>query len=336
MKKYNVGLIVGKFSPLHAGHEFLINTALSNVDKLYVISWSKPSYYKPELINSWLTTLFPTATCIVLTDPNMPHNDDSPESQRKFIADYWKLNITDKLDVIFSSEDYGDPFAVSMSENLGHSVVSVKVDVNRNTYPVSGTAIRNASNLLNYKKFISPPVYTDLIQKVLFLGGESTGKSTIVKYLNNKYGYNYVEEYGREHWDLKNGQLEFNDMEIIAKTQLSREYNESLNTPVALMCDTSVITTAMYSNYMFNSVDPWLTETALTHIKKYNYIFLCDTEIPLYQDGTRMSDSNFRLKQNTDYINFLNKNNIEYILLSGSLDDRALKVHNIISKNTIK
>ena len=38
MKPYCDGLVVGKFAPLHVGHEALINAALAQCETVYIIS----------------------------------------------------------------------------------------------------------------------------------------------------------------------------------------------------------------------------------------------------------------------------------------------------------
>ena len=37
MKRYKTGFVLGKFCPLHKGHMFLIDTALSHVEQLYIV-----------------------------------------------------------------------------------------------------------------------------------------------------------------------------------------------------------------------------------------------------------------------------------------------------------
>ena len=41
---FRAGLIVGKFCPLHKGHELLIKTAIAACESVVVISYAKPSY----------------------------------------------------------------------------------------------------------------------------------------------------------------------------------------------------------------------------------------------------------------------------------------------------
>ena len=60
MTLYANGLVVGKFAPLHAGHEALINTALEQCETVCIISYSSPEIrgYEPEKRLNWLTTRF--------------------------------------------------------------------------------------------------------------------------------------------------------------------------------------------------------------------------------------------------------------------------------------
>ena len=69
MKPFATGLVVGKFAPLHCGHEKLINTALAQCEELFIISYSVPEMpdCEPEKRLTWLQVRFPQATFLVLT-----------------------------------------------------------------------------------------------------------------------------------------------------------------------------------------------------------------------------------------------------------------------------
>ncbi|CDL50686.1 Nicotinamide-nucleotide adenylyltransferase, NadR family / Ribosylnicotinamide kinase [Escherichia coli ISC41] len=64
MKPFATGLVVGKFAPLHCGHEKLINTALAQCEELFIISYSVPEMpdCEPEKRLTWLQVRFPQAT----------------------------------------------------------------------------------------------------------------------------------------------------------------------------------------------------------------------------------------------------------------------------------
>ncbi|WP_258223251.1 hypothetical protein [Stenotrophomonas sp. HMWF023] len=64
------GLVVGKFCPLHLGHERLIEFASTRCAQLLVIGWSQPGFagYSAERRERWLRVRFPQATIAVLDD----------------------------------------------------------------------------------------------------------------------------------------------------------------------------------------------------------------------------------------------------------------------------
>ena len=101
--EFKRGLIVGKFCPLHLGHELLINTALQQCRELILISYSKPEFpdYGRERREAWLQTRFPQTRCLVIDDeylqieaekrgldnlPVIPHNDDPEHEHRIFVG----------------------------------------------------------------------------------------------------------------------------------------------------------------------------------------------------------------------------------------------------------
>src|SRR5271169_6396399 len=89
------GLVVGKFSPLHRGHEWMINEAEKQCDELLILSYSNPEYRKCEarIRKEWLDARFPSIRSIVLDPasfPTMPNNLSSDEEQQKFLG--WILD----------------------------------------------------------------------------------------------------------------------------------------------------------------------------------------------------------------------------------------------------
>lgn len=130
----------------------------------------------------------------------------------------------------------------------------VSVDPARKAVPVSGSAIRNDPHGL--REYLSPIVYASFIERVCFLGGESSGKSTLSQALAARLETSWVAEYGRELWEERGGNLEREDMLLIAKTQLERERGSGLVANRWLICDTSPLTTLFYSHALFGRAEP--------------------------------------------------------------------------------
>ncbi|HHU7216680.1 TPA: adenylyltransferase/cytidyltransferase family protein, partial [Escherichia coli] len=119
MKPFATGLVVGKFAPLHCGHEKLINTALAQCEELFIISYSVPEMpdCEPEKRLTWLQVRFPQATILVLTPelvarynlPAIPHND--ADIHRHYVATLCLQILRCRPHAVFTAEDYGDGFA---------------------------------------------------------------------------------------------------------------------------------------------------------------------------------------------------------------------------------
>lgn len=61
------GLVVGKFCPLHRGHERLIDFAATRCQQLLVIGWSQPGFagYSAARRERWLRARFPDRKSVV-------------------------------------------------------------------------------------------------------------------------------------------------------------------------------------------------------------------------------------------------------------------------------
>jgi HTH-type transcriptional regulator, transcriptional repressor of NAD biosynthesis genes len=175
-----VGLTLGKFAPLHHGHQYLIETALKEVDELIVIIYqsSDITSIPLQVRANWIRTLYPSVKVVEGWDGPSAMGD-TPEI-RKLQEDYI-LNLLghQRITHFYSSEFYGK----HMSKALG--AINRAVDEARKQVPISATSIRN--NPFANRKFISSFVYKDLITNIVFLGAPSTGKTTMAESLAKEY-----------------------------------------------------------------------------------------------------------------------------------------------------
>ena len=137
MAKAGHGLMLGKFLPPHAGHQFLVQFAQNFVEKLTVMVCTlKREPIPGELRSAWMRELFPQARIVPITD-DLPQE---PSEHPKF-WDIWRevvLRATDEpLDFVFASEEYGERLAAEVGAKF------IPVDGSRSLVPISGTAVRN-------------------------------------------------------------------------------------------------------------------------------------------------------------------------------------------------
>jgi HTH-type transcriptional regulator, transcriptional repressor of NAD biosynthesis genes len=142
-------LIVGKFAPLHAGHQFLIETALKESRAVTVLVYSNPDFpTMPQQVRAgWVRSLYPTVQTLEPDDPPPDRADD--DTHRAYVRDFLASRGV-VVDVVYTSEDYGDGFAASLG--VRHRLI----DRARSAFPVSGSMIR--ADIPGNAAFLAAPV----------------------------------------------------------------------------------------------------------------------------------------------------------------------------------
>lgn len=340
--RHRLGLVVGKFSPLHRGHEFLIESALAACERVVVLSYSNPELPRcgAAARRAWLRQRFPSVRSVVLDDAElarlcrvrgvvpreMPPNDAADHAQRAFVAWLCQQLLRWPVDVVFTSEDYGDGFA----EHLGQAfraadgahpgVVHRSVDPSRATFPVRGTDVR--ADPARWRDRVNPFVYADLVPRVCILGGESSGKTTLAGALAQALGAALVPEYGRTYWEQTRQDLSLRELDIVAQTQVAHEVTAAQATTPFVVCDTSPLSTLVYA--LLDHGAPWRTLVALSR-RRYDLTVLCSPDFPFQQDGTRR-DAAWRAAQHRTTLALLRRRSVPFLEVSGSVDARVAQV----------
>jgi HTH-type transcriptional regulator, transcriptional repressor of NAD biosynthesis genes len=320
------GLTLGKYAPLHKGHQLVIETALAEMDEVLVIIYDAPETTDVPLNvrSNWLRSLYPQIKVIEAWD-GPTEVGDTPEIKQKH-EDY----IIDKLKIqgithFYSSEFYG----THMSSAL--NAINRLVDPQRTTVSISGSQIRD--NPYRYREYLHTIVYRGLITNVVFLGAPSTGKTTIAERMAEEFNTVWMPEYGREYWEKKQieRRLSLEQLVDIAEGHLEREEKLLFQSNNYLFTDTNAITTFMFSKYYHQSAMPRLVELADKCSSRYDLVFLCDTDIPYDDTWDRSGDVNRKTFQK-QIIGDLLARKIPYFLLSGNLGARIAKVQIALRK----
>lgn len=318
------GLIIGKFYPPHKGHRFLIETGIKNCENLFLIICEKPGEYpdgKQRL--KWIQEMFPSVHSMLIKDTYDP--DDS-KIWAEVTLDYLKF----APDVVFTSEDYGFNYCRYLKS------VHVQVDKSRTTVPISGTQIRNEP--LKYWEFIDPPLREFYSKRIVIVGPESTGKTTLCQRLAKYYDTVWVEEVGRivseekikERTDDKI-QYEWKSEEFdeIASRQNQLENQKARQCNKILICDTnSLATYVWHRRYM--GFDRKEILDIYGEIKKPDlYLITSPNGVPFVQDGFRDGE-HVRESMFSDFVELIQKQGIKYEILDGDYDERFQKAVKII------
>ena len=153
-KKQNIGFTIGKFAPLHKGHQFLIETALNEIDELYVVVYDTDiTNISVEERANWLKKLYPKVHIIYAYNSPKKYglDEDSVKIQMEYLSELIKdIPVTH----FYSSEPYG----IKVAEYL--NIENRVVDLERRNVPISATQIRKNYEL-NYK-YIESFILSDI------------------------------------------------------------------------------------------------------------------------------------------------------------------------------
>lgn len=168
------------------------------------------------------------------TMPQYPKGDDDPE----FWAT-WSAEITRKcgaVDVVFSSEDYGNPLAASLN------AMHIPADIERLTHNVRATDIRE-NPVLNFRNIL-PEFRRHVAKVVTVFGAESIGKTTVSKEMDG----DHVTEWARPYLEsLSSPEVTDERMSNIVTGQFASQMaaRENIRNPIIVQ-DTDLLSTIGY------------------------------------------------------------------------------------------
>ncbi|MEC0213419.1 AAA family ATPase [Paenibacillus ehimensis] len=324
--RLTVGLALGKFAPLHRGHQYMIETALAETDHVIVVIYDCPETTDIPLTvrADWIRALYPGVEVIEAWDG--PTETGYTPEIKKAQEDYI-LGLLDgqRVTHFYSSEPYGE----HMSEAL--NAVNRQVDPKREAFPVSGTAVRR--DPYANRAFVHPLVYRDLVTTAVFLGAPSTGKTTVCEALAREFGTVWMPEYGREYWaqHQTDRRLTPDQLVEIAEGHLAREEKLLPEANGYLFVDTNAITTFMFAHYYHGMALPRLRDLAAQAASRYDLVFMCGDDIPYDDTWDRSGDVQRRVFQKQIAAD-LAARRVPYIPLHGSLEERIARVKRVLSR----
>jgi cytidyltransferase-like protein len=159
-KLFSGGLICGRFYPYHLGHRYLIETALQQSEKVYlIVCQRKEQTIKAIQRVDWIKESFPEQyrnkqLQLFILDQDQQELPDRDSQQWAQAA----LQTTDcrqeDIEAVFTSERYQQSFADLLSSKL------VLVDPQRNFRSISGSTIRNQQP--GYQEYLEDHVLKDI------------------------------------------------------------------------------------------------------------------------------------------------------------------------------
>lgn len=344
LKDKRIGVIFGKFYPLHTGHIYLIQRAISQVDELYVILchdavrdaalFNNSAMSRQPTVNDrmrWLLQTFKYQKNIIIESldesglPHYPTGWDGWSERVKTLFSHKGI----VPDWVFSSE----PQDVDMYRRL-LGLETRLVDSNRSFMPISGTQIRQAP-LQNWL-YIPTEVRPFFVRTVAILGGESSGKSTLVNKLANVFNTTSAWEYGRDyvfsHLGGDERALQYDDYDKIALGFAQYvDFAVKYANRVAII-DTDFVTTQAFCKKYEGREHPFVQ--AMINNYRFDVVILLENNTPWVADGLRHLGDN---KQRQDFqkllVRLLHKNKIPFIKIdSADYEARYLRCIELVQQ----
>ncbi|MEO6844457.1 MAG: ATP-binding protein [Ginsengibacter sp.] len=194
-----------------------------------------------------------------------------------------------------------------------------------------------------------------MIKKIVIIGPESTGKSTLCEKLAEHYNTLWTPEYAREYLEKNGPEYTYDDLLTIAKGQIKVEedisyqvsgiryrvsgISEQSHSPnlipdtsylIPLFIDTDMYVMKVWAEYVFNKCHNWILNQIAS--RKYDLYLLCDVDLPWVEDALReYPDEKIRRKLFLFYKELMVNQSTPWHIISGNYEqrlDRAVKFIN--------
>ena len=196
------------------------------------------------------------------------------------------------------------------------------------------------------------------IKKIVVLGPESTGKSTLCENLAEHYNTLWVPEYAREYLENNGSDYTYDDLLTIAKGQIESEdrighqvsgisnqqsvISNKLHKVLTffppsgdrglLFIDTDMYVMKVWAEYVFNKCHNWILNRIAE--RKYDLYLLCDIDLPWVEDALReYPDKKIREKLFLFYKELMINQSTPWCIISGDYDERFKKAIQFIDSS---
>jgi HTH-type transcriptional regulator, transcriptional repressor of NAD biosynthesis genes len=355
------GLVVGKFYPPHRGHQYLIEQAAARSAQVTVLVMAAACETLPLADRvAWLRAASMSLPAVTVTgtccDVPVDFRDETVwAAQVAVMNTALTADARPPVDAVFSSEPYGDELAA----RLGAEHVSI--DPSRVAVPVSASQIR--ADLVGCWGQLTLPAQAGLAVRVVVVGAESTGTSTIAEMITDHYRHRdgawartcCVGEAGRDYtftkWQRARAaaaqagqpepaleELEWTaaDFDAVAAEQTRRENRAATAGSPLVVCDTDAFATSVWERRYLGGHARGLQPWATTGLPRHDIYLLTSHEgVPWHDDGLREGDLAIRAAMTGWFAAALTAAGHSWVLLTGSLQDRlalAVRVTDAVLK----
>ena len=174
------------------------------------------------------------------------------------------------------------------------------------------------------------------MNKIVFTGTHSTGKTTLLKEFVGK-NYNIITEVVREL--AKTGIKINKDGDYLGQTIIFNKYLEKLLCADNFISDRCLVDVLAYTKYLVDAgkVDKELYDNQLKSFIMFNEtcpdVMYCyfPIEFDMVEDGVRVQDDNFRKEIDKNIMYILNSTGTKYVTIKGTHEERVEKLNSILN-----
>ena len=173
------------------------------------------------------------------------------------------------------------------------------------------------------------------IKKIVIIGPESTGKTTLCKSLAEHYNTNWCPEYAREYLLKNRSTYTYEELLTIAKGQLLQEETNlprvQLNKEVKYFIDTNMMVMKVWSEFVFGKCHEFILEEL--EKRTYDLYLLCVPDLEWKKDELReYPDLSTRQKLFNIYETHLRAQDVPWFKIFGKDELRLMKSIEIIDE----
>ena len=152
----------------------------------------------------------------------------------------------------------------------------------------------------------------EAIPRICLTGPESTGKTELARALGARFGLAFAPEFSRAYAEERNNVLTYRDVEPIARGVIA--------SADALILDTDLISTVVYSRHYYGDCPQWVVEEARR--RRADLYLLMDTDMPWRPDPARDTGGEVREELFDSFRRALDEFDTRWVIISGQGEER--------------
>jgi NadR type nicotinamide-nucleotide adenylyltransferase len=162
------------------------------------------------------------------------------------------------------------------------------------------------------------------IKKIVVIGPESTGKSTLCLQLAEHYQTLWCPEYAREYLEKNGTDYTYDNLLTIAKGQIDLEDKvlSTLNSRQStVFIDTDMYVMKVWCEFAFDKCHSWILNQVAT--RRYDLYLLCNVDLPWIKDELReYPNMETRKKLHNFYKDIMINQSVPWVDIRGSYEER--------------